>query len=551
MSVAKRGERPAPAEQAPDTTANSTAKLGVWGGALLFLAMAVLHSWPLASAPGRIARLDNHDAELNTWIIAWVAHALPRDPLSLFDAPILHPERHSLAFSEHMFVPSVMGAPLLWAGASPVLVYNLLIIAGLALSGWSMYLLMRRWTGRESAGVVAGLAYAFNAHILTRFVHLQAHHVEFFPLMLYAFDRVLIDRRRRDAVLLGGAFVLQSLCSNYLLVFATYSLVVCAAVRWREIAARPVVLKELAIAGAISAIALAPFLWPYYQVSRDQGLVRQVSDVTQYNAGWRDYLATGGRLHFAWWSQKFYEGRTALFPGFTALMLATIALISRRDPRVRMAAAIGVLGVALSLGTDFPGYAFIHQYLPLMSGLRNVARWGWLALAAVAMLAGFGVAALDGNKRRSRYAPIAIAILVTIEAIRTPVGFTPVYAIPRIYDRFAGLPAAVIAEFPFYSGASVSLNGPYVLANTRYFKPLLNGYSSFHPASFEARGRALNSFPSAAALAELKMARVTHVLVHTQPFERRYGRQALEAIDTITALQLETVEDGIRLYRLK
>ena len=36
--------------------------------------MAVLHSWPLASDPAHLARLDNHDAELNTWIVAWVAH---------------------------------------------------------------------------------------------------------------------------------------------------------------------------------------------------------------------------------------------------------------------------------------------------------------------------------------------------------------------------------------------------------------------------------------------------------------------------------------------
>ena len=79
--------------------------------------------------------------------------------------------------------------------------------------------------------MIAGLLYAFNAHVLTRFVHLQAQHVEFFPLMLYALDRVA--RRRRSArsrvarlgcVLLAAAFVLQSLCSNYLLVFATYAL---------------------------------------------------------------------------------------------------------------------------------------------------------------------------------------------------------------------------------------------------------------------------------------------------------------------------------------
>ena len=538
--------------------------------ALIFFAlMAVVHSWPLAGAPGRLARLDNHDAELNTWIIAWVAHALPRQPLHLFEAPILHPEPHSLAFSEHMFVPSLMGAPLLWSGASPVLVYNLLIIAGLALSGWSMYLLMRRWTGSEWAGLIAGLVYAFNAHVLTRFVHLQAHHVEFFPLMLYALDRVLVERpstslrasRHGNAVLLAAAFVLQSLCSNYLLVFMTYSLIACVAVRWREIAARPKeVLKELAIAGAISAIALAPFLWPYYLVSRDQGLVRQAADVTQYNAGWRDYLVTGGRMHFAWWSQRFYEGRTALFPGFTALILSLFALyieLWRRPPdvvrraRIRMAAAIGVLGLALSFGTSLPGYAFIHEYLPLLSGLRNVARWGWLLLAAVAILAGFGVAALQQRKGSWRYLPIAIALMVTVEAIRTPVGFTPVYRIPPIYDRFASQPGTVIAEFPFYSGANVSLNGPYVLANTRYFKPLLNGYSSFHPASFEARGRVLSSFPAVEALAELKVARVTHVLVHERAFERRYGKNALDAIDTVVELQREATEDGIRLYRLK
>jgi len=531
--------------------------------------MAVVHSWPLASDPAHLARLDNHDAELNTWIVAWVAHILPRHPLDLFEAPILYPEHHSLAFSEHMFVPSVMGAPLVWAGASPVLVYNILIMAGLALSGWSMYLLMRRWTGSESAGVIAGLIYAFNAHVLTRFVHLQAHHVEFFPMVLYAFDRVLTGRRFRDVLILAFAFVLQALCSNYLLAFTTYALLVSAIVRWPELGTRKARVPpqpadrggnpflglpagRLFLAGIIAVILLTPFLWPYYQVSRDQGLVRRVGDVAQYNATWRDYLATGGRLHYLWWSQRFYEGRTALFPGLVALGLAAAAVVSRRmirDARVRMTIAIGAVGLAFSFGTALPGYAFLHEHLPLLSGLRNVARWGWLPLASIAILAGFGANLLE--RRAWRYAPIALGLLVTVEAIRAPVGFTPVYEIPRLYDRFAAASDVVVAEFPFYSGASVSLNGPYVYANTRYFKPLLNGYSSFHPDTFEARGRALNSFPSEAALAELKVAHVSHVLVHTRDFARRYGPVALDAIDTIPELQFETEEDGIRLYRLK
>lgn len=529
--------------------------------------MAVLHSWPLASDPVHLSRLDNHDAELLTWTVAWVGHIVPRDPLNLFEAPILHPERHTLAFSEHMLVPSMMGAPLQWLGASPVLVYNVLIMAGLALSGWAMYLLMARWTGSVAAGVIAGLLYAFNAHVLTRFVHLQAQHVEFFPLMLYALDRVLtapstslpstpLRANRvsswRYAMLLAAAFVLQALCSNHLLVFSAYALIVAVAVRWRELNLQT--WQRLLVAGVLSVIALLPFLWPYYQVDQAQGLARDVNVVTQYNAGWRDYLVTGGRLHFAWWSHVFYEGRTALFPGVTAIVLAAIAIFSgraMRDPRARMALAIGVLGVALSFGTSLPGYPFLHQALPLVSALRNVARWGWLALAAFAILAGFGAAALEKSVPRKRWVLILLGVLVTVEAIRTPVGFTRFNGIPAFYDRFAGDSSLVLAEFPFYSGASVSQNGPYVLANTRYFRPLLNGYSSFHPASFEARGRALNSFPSEVALAELRAAKVTHVTVHARAFGRRYGEAALKAIDTIVDLELVTEEDGIRLYRLK
>lgn len=515
---------------------------------VLFAALAVLHSWPLASDPAGLARLDNNDAQLNTWIIAWVPHALATSPLNLFEAPIFYPEHRSLAFSEHMLVPSLLGAPLIWAGVSPVFVYNLLIMLGLALSGFAMYWVMAAWTGSQWAGLIAGIAYAFNAHVLTRFVHLQAMHVEFFPIVLYAFDRVLTERRMKDVLLLAAAVVLQSLCSNYLMVFTLYALIACLIVRYRELPARP-----LLIAGAIALVMLAPFLWPYYQVDREYGLARSVDVVTQYNAGWRDYLATGGRLHYAWWSHTLYEGRTALFPGITVAALALVALIVGRglkDPRIRMALAIGVVGVAFSLGTSLPGYAFLHGALPLLSGLRNVARWGWLLLAAVAILAGFAAAVLERKHRGWPWIAVIVCLLITAEAIRTPIGYTPVTPIPKIYDRFAGQPV-VVAEFPFYSGASVAENGDYVLANTRYFRPLLNGYSGFHPEPFMARGRALNSFPSEEALAELTVAGVTDVLVHVDAFRDRYREAALKAIDTVPTLEFVVEEDGIRLYRLK
>src|SRR5438552_4790582 len=76
----------------------------------LFVGLAVVHTWPLATAPGTLARNDNGDAILHEWIMAWVSHQVVTNPLHLFDANIFYPERHTLAYSDHLFVQSMMGA---------------------------------------------------------------------------------------------------------------------------------------------------------------------------------------------------------------------------------------------------------------------------------------------------------------------------------------------------------------------------------------------------------------------------------------------------------
>src|SRR5579871_4267606 len=102
-------------------------RVSVLGGCLL---LTLVHTWPLALQPGRYSGNDNADTQLNEWILAWIAHQLPRDPAHLFEANIFYPAHDSLAFSEPLIVPALMGAPLAWLGASPVLVYNLVLIAG-------------------------------------------------------------------------------------------------------------------------------------------------------------------------------------------------------------------------------------------------------------------------------------------------------------------------------------------------------------------------------------------------------------------------------------
>jgi hypothetical protein len=165
------------------------------GGPLIALAvfalLAIVHTWPLGTNPAHLSRNDNGDALLNTWAIAWVAHQLPRDPVHLFDAGIFYPEHLTLGYSEAMIVQGVMAMPILAAGGSLVPAYNLVLMAGLLLTGWAFCLLVWRWTGSWAAGYVGGSLAAFNSHVLTRLPHLQTQHVEFIALVLFTLDRLI------------------------------------------------------------------------------------------------------------------------------------------------------------------------------------------------------------------------------------------------------------------------------------------------------------------------------------------------------------------------
>jgi hypothetical protein len=536
-----------------------------WRGALaalaLFAALAAFHTWPLASAPGTLSRHDNSDAVLNEWAVWWVSYQVPRDPLHLFDANIFYPERNTLAFSEHLFVQAVMGAPLLWMGAPTVLVHNLLVLAGFALTGWTMCLVMRAWTGDWWAGVAAGMLLAFNAHTLTRIAHLQAVHVQFLPLALFALDRVLARPSARRALGLGLAFALQSLTSNYLLVFMTFGMLAAAGVRVREWAGRGRgrALTALAIAGLVAIACVLPFLWHYYEASREQGLRRTLSETSMYAASWRDYLYATGRLHHAAWSAPFFrEAGTALFPGVAAILLAGVTIFTGWAWRLRPARmwlALGAIGFVLSFGTSVPGYVVLYEVFPLLQGIRASVRFGYLVLAAFAALAGFGLwlaRARLAARPRLRLAVSVLAVTVaTIEAARLPVGYSTAHDTPAAYRVLATGPKGAVVELPLYAPRDFHRNASYMLHATVHRRPILNGYSGFRPRSYVEHFERLRTFPAPEALAYLRALGVADVVIHARGFEEMYGAGRLQDVATSPGLRMTIQAGNLTVYRLE
>jgi hypothetical protein len=485
----------------------------------LFVGLAIVHTWPLASAPATLSRNDNGDFILHEWIMAWVSHQVVSNPLHLFDANIFYPERYTLAYSDHLFVQSMMGAPLLWSGASPVLVHNLVLMAGFALTGWATCLVMKRWTGSWLASIVSGTLVAFNAFTLTRLPQIQDLHLEFFVPALYALDHLLTRTRLRDGVMLACWFVLQSLTGLYLMVFTFMSLWIAALVRpgdWIGLRFR-VLLRPALVGAAIAVVALMPFLLPYYHARETVGLGRSLEETARYSAKWTDYLSAPGRIYFEWWGKRFFQG-DALFPGVTASVLALAGIVAAgwKDRRARMTLALGLAAFALSFGPAFPPYRWLyHVFLPL-TGLRGAVRFGEITLVAIGVLAGFGVATLQ-RRLPARWATafgLAVFLTANVEALRAPLFYSEYHGIPSVYDALNNVGRkAVLAWFPFYTSAQFHQNAPFMLVSTRTFNPMLNGYSGFKPASYYKNVEALAGFPDNRSILQLQQLGVSVVLV--------------------------------------
>ncbi len=544
--------------------------------AAICLLLAIIHTWPLVTAPGTLARNDNADAELNEWILAWVAHQLPRAPLRLFDGNMFYPERDTLAYSEPLIVPALMGAPLHWLGASPVVVFNVVLILGFALTAWAGYALVYEWTGDTAAGLLTGSMFAFNTHTLTRLAHVQGVHAWGLPLALLAADRLVVHARWRDAFLLAFAMAGMAYTSGYLVVFGAILVAVVVVTRIPDWWARSQrVALVFATATVTAGIAILPVYLPYRRLSLTMGMKRPLEAVTEFSASLSGYLATAGRIHYSTWSSRFLGNPVDLFfPGVIVLILAALAIywafskaegitkaegrgqkadvLNRR--RILMLLVLALTGFVLSLGLRTPVYGWVYHLFPPMQGLRAAARFGNLFLLGMAALAGIGLAAAR-TRFPARHAGLIAATLVALanlESLRAPIGYTRFEGIPAIYSILAKEPGRVLlVEVPFWPPQIAFEQAEYVLNSTAHWRPMLNGYSGYLPQSYRKNSQTFWFFPQEHAIQAMRQAGATHVIIHPQGF----GHEADAMWKAVAASpyleRIAVTPGGPALYRIR
>ena len=393
---------------------------------LVYTLLALIITHPLWLHLADAVPGDIGDPLLNTWAIAWDAHAVltTRIPpahggaAGLFDANIFFPLANTLAYSEHLFSTAALVLPLGLVSGQPVAAYNLSLLLSFPLAGLGMYLLVLRWTHRRGAAFLAGLAYAFAPYRLAAVAHLQLLTVQWLPFSVLALDGLLKRQtsnvknqtpnpRSRAAkywVLLVVFTTLQVLASWYLAVFALLILGLYTLGWWLSQLRPGSKAANLPILGRVALAALAvagltlPFALPYLDVLPQLQAARPVSLAASMAAQPSDFLAAPSYLRVAGPLTRTLAERpgfteeNALYLGIVTSLLALVGLVLGR-PRWRTLTLAAILLVSLALTFAGP-YLALARALPLLTVVRVPPRWVIPATFALAGLVGLGVSGL-------------------------------------------------------------------------------------------------------------------------------------------------------------
>jgi hypothetical protein len=477
---------------------------------LLHLLLAIAMTWPLACSIN-VAVADPGDPLINAWVLDWFHHAV-RSEARLFDANIFHPERATLALSEHLAGPALMTLPLASVGIDPLTIHNVLLLLSFPMLGVATHLLGRTMQFGVRASFIASLLAAFNPWRFTHLTHLQDLWSASIPLLIATLVHWSRRRSAGRALLVGGAFLFNASGNLHWLAFGS----VAAALVFLLLLVieRPSRREAMILAAAIVCcmLAITPLLLPYASKLDDRSTSDRAAETLSYSAEAADWLVAGFTTQA--WRGFRNDGSTNperwLFPGGTLLLAALLSLFlaswtwgkhrktdegDRKEPRprrevsastTRRAFAIAIplllLGFIGSLGLNAPLHEFLSDQIPGFRSIRVPARWSVIGHTGLAILAAYSLHHLlraRMSERAKSLAAASIAVLAIAELRASPIRFftvpEPVMTVHRwlasVPERFA------IVEFPIRQ----ELEYRYMLGATAHHRPSMNGVSGSEP----------------------------------------------------------------------
>jgi hypothetical protein len=183
---------------------------------------------------------------------------------------------------------------------------------------------------------------------------------------------------------------------------------------------------------------------------------------------------------------------------------------------------IASFGPWLDLGPGLriqPLYAQLYGLVPGFDALRVPGRFGILVTTGLAVLAGFGTAAiarrLPGPGWRAATLGV-LGVLAVVETWAVPLPLTSVPPGPGPADRWLAAQRGreAVAVLPMYEPRAVHLESLRLVGSIVHWRPLVNGYAGVFPPGYAADISILNTFPAPEAVARLRAIHARYVVVY-------------------------------------
>jgi hypothetical protein len=489
---------------------------------------------------------DRGDPLFSMWRMAWVRHQLVADPRHLFDANIFYPLPATLTYSDSMLLPALASSALAALHVHPVVAYNVMLLTAFILSAAAAYALARALGVGPLGSWIAAVAFTIAPFRVNHLSHLELQMTMWMPVALLTTYRMLSEGngdtarfQASRAVTLAVLLAAQWYSSMYYGLFLTMYLAIFSAVLIARHKVRDRRLWHLIAAVCIAAAVVSPLIAVYMKSAPDRG-DRPRETVAAFSAVPADYVRTASRNPVYRALLPHTDAERALFPGATTIALAVAgAWPPLTASRVALIAG-GIVAFDGSLGLNGVVYRGLYRWFPPLHSVRVPARFAVLVVLTLAMLAGIGAARLLSRFASTTAQIVAAACLTALIIVdgwphsdALPVWRSP----PTIY---AALPArgSVLFEFPVHSPADrFSENLPYMYFSMSHWRPMVNGYSGFIPASYDALLKNVTAFPETPALKYLESIGVTHIALHCRLWEPDVCASTMARLDATTGLR--------------